>query len=63
MDDAGAPRAVLVEEQRRQLEEAIREIAERCGWGRVTLLIEKGKVRKIEVTLSEWCGRDARCEN
>lgn len=62
MNDSGVPQ-VLTPAQVQQLEEAITEVIHRSGWGQVTLIIEKGRVRKVQLTRSLWCERETDCRN
>jgi len=48
----------LTPEMLQQIEAAIQEIVERSGWGRVTIVVEKGRPAKLEMPIiSVWLGR------
>jgi hypothetical protein len=47
----------LTQEMLGEIEEAVSDVAHGIGWGRVSIVIEKGRPVKLEKTESDWLGR------
>jgi hypothetical protein len=49
---------MLTPEMLEKIEAAVQRVAQSPGWGAVAIVIEKGRVAKLQDTTSNWLNRD-----